>query len=52
MRGGKSLDEFIEQAHNYWKGISDDFEDTNSIEYLFEGTAEIIEVFDTNSIGD
>ena len=46
MRGGKSLDEFIEQAHNYWKGIGDDFSDTKSIEYLFEGTAEIVDVIE------
>ena len=44
MRGGKSIDEFIEQAHDYWKGVSDDFEDKKSIEYLFEGTAEIVEI--------
>lgn len=44
MRGGKSLDEFIEQAHSYWKGIDDNFKDTKSIEYLFEGSAEIVEI--------
>ena len=44
MRGGKSIDEFIEQAHDYWKGVGDDFEDKKSIEYLFEGTAEIVEI--------
>ena len=44
MRGGKSIDEFIEQAHNYWNGVGDDFEDKKSIEYLFEGTAEIVEI--------
>ena len=44
MRGGKSIDEFIEQAHNYWKGVGDDFLDKKSIEYLFEGTAEIVEI--------
>lgn len=43
-RDGKSLDEFIEQAHNYWKGVGEDFADTKSIEYLFEGTAEIVEI--------
>lgn len=46
MRGGKSIDEFIEQAHNYWKGVGDDFKDTKSIEYLFEGTAEIVEIIE------
>lgn len=44
MRGGKSIDEFIEQAHDYWNGVGDDFEDKKSIEYLFEGTAEIVEI--------
>ena len=44
MRGGKSIDEFIEQAHDYWNGVGDDFEDKKSIEYLFEGTAEVIEI--------
>ena len=44
QRGGKSIDEFIEQAHNYWKGVGDDFDDTKTIEYLFEGTAEIVEL--------
>ena len=43
-RDGKSLDEFIEQAHDYWKGVGDDFADTKSVEFLFEGTAEIVEV--------
>ena len=43
-RDGKSLDEFIEQAHDYWKGVDDDFADTKSVEYLFEGTAEIVEI--------
>lgn len=46
MRGGKSLDEFIEQAHSYWKGVDDNFENKDSIEYLFEGTAEVIEIFE------
>lgn len=44
MRGGKSIDEFIEQAHNYWKGVDDNFADKKSIEYLFEGTAEVVEI--------
>lgn len=44
MRGGKSIDEFIEQAHDYWKGVGDDFSDKKSVEYLFEGTAEIVEI--------
>jgi len=44
MRGGKSIDEFIEQAHDYWNGVGDDFEDKKSIEYLFEGTAEVVEI--------
>jgi len=43
-RDGKSIDEFIEQAHDYWKGVGDDFADTKSVEYLFEGTAEIVEI--------
>ena len=46
MRGGKSIDEFIEQAHLYWNGVGADFEDKNSIEYLFEGRAEVVEVFE------
>lgn len=46
MRGGKSLDEFIQQAHDYWNGVGDDFEDTKSVEYLFEGIAEIVEVIE------
>lgn len=44
MRGGKSLDEFVEQAHQYWQGVKDDFEDKQSIEYLFEGKAEVVEI--------
>lgn len=44
MRGGKSIDEFIEQAHDYWKGVGEDFADVKSVEYLFEGTAEIVEI--------
>lgn len=44
MRGGKSIDEFIEQAHDYWKGVDKDFADKKSIEYLFEGTAEVVEI--------
>lgn len=44
MRGGQSIDEFIEQAHAYWNGVGDDFEDKKSIEYLFEGTAEVVEI--------
>ena len=44
MRGGKSIDEFIEQAHDYWNGVGDDFEDKKSIEYLFEGKAEVVEI--------
>lgn len=44
MRGGKSIDEFIEQAHKYWQGVDDDFADKKSVEYLFEGTAEIVEI--------
>lgn len=43
-REGKSLDEFIEQAHDYWKGVDDDFVDIKSVEYIFEGTAEIVEI--------
>ena len=45
-RDGKSIDEFIEQAHDYWKGVDDNFKDTKSIEYLFEGTAEVVEILD------
>lgn len=44
QRGGKSIDEFIEQAHDYWKGVDENFVDINSIEYLFEGKAEIVEI--------
>ena len=44
MRGGKSIDEFIEQAHQYWQGVDDNFADKKSVEYLFEGTAEIVEI--------
>ncbi len=44
QRNGKSIDEFIEQAHLYWKGIDDSFEDLKSVEYLFEGTAEVVEI--------
>ncbi|MBQ7798543.1 MAG: DUF2441 domain-containing protein [Clostridia bacterium] len=43
-RDGKSIDEFIEQAHDYWKGVDDDFVDIKSVEYLFEGKAEIVEI--------
>jgi hypothetical protein len=46
MRGGKSIDEFIEQAHDYWKGVGEDFADLKSVEYLFEGTAEIVEIIE------
>jgi len=44
QRGGKSIDEFIEQAHDYWKGVEEDFVNTSSIEYLFEGKAEVVEI--------
>lgn len=44
LRHGKSVDEFIEQAHDYWKGVGDDFPYTETIEYLFEGMAEIVEI--------
>lgn len=44
MRGGKSIDEFIEQAHDYWKGVGKDYKDLKSVEYLFEGTAEVVEI--------
>ena len=43
-RDGKSIDEFVEQAHDYWKGVGEDFADTKSVEYLFEGTAEVVEI--------
>lgn len=43
-RDGKSIDEFITQAHDYWKGVDEDFADTKSVEYLFEGTAEVVEI--------
>ncbi len=43
-RDGKSIDEFVEQAHSYWKGIDDNFANKESVEYLFEGTAEVVEV--------
>ena len=45
-RDGKSIDEFIEQSHDYWKGIDDSFEDKKSVEYLFEGTAEVVEIIE------
>ncbi len=44
MRGGKSINEFIEQAHAYWQGVDDSFVDKASIEYLFEGIAEVVEI--------
>lgn len=44
LRGGKSIDEFVEQAHQYWQGVDDSFENKESIEFLFEGTAEVVEV--------
>ena len=44
FRGGKSIDEFVDQAHDYWKGVGSNYEDKDSIEYLFEGTAEVVEV--------
>lgn len=46
QRGGKSIDEFIEQAHDYWRGVGSDFADSGSIEYLFEGSAEIVEIIE------
>ena len=45
-RDGKSIDEFLEQAHNYWEGVDEDFENKESIEYLFEGIAEVIEIIE------
>lgn len=45
-RDGKSIDEFVEQAHAYWKGIDDTFEDKKSIEYVFEGIAEVVEIIE------
>ena len=46
MRGGQSIDEFVEQAHLYWNGVDDGFEDKKSIEYLFEGVAEVVEIIE------
>ena len=46
QRDGKSIDEFVEQAHLYWKGVEDTFENKESIEYLFEGTAEVVEIIE------
>lgn len=46
QRDGKSIDEFVERAHLYWQGVDDNFEDKGSIEYLFEGKAEIVEVIE------
>lgn len=43
-RDGKSINEFITQAHDYWKGVDENFADTKSVEYLFEGTAEVVEI--------
>jgi len=45
-RDGKSIDEFVEQAHKYFKGIDDSFEDLSSVEYLFEGKAEVVEIIE------
>lgn len=41
---GNSFDQTIEQAHKYWAGVDDAFENKKSIEYLFEGSAEIVEI--------
>lgn len=38
-----SFDGFVENAHNYWKGVDENFND-DSTEFLFEGTAEIVEI--------
>ena len=43
-RDGKSIDEFVEQAHLYWRGVGDDYTDSKSVEYIFEGIAEVVEI--------
>lgn len=43
QRGGRSIDEFEEQAKKYFEGVSDDFKD-QFVEYLFEGTAEVVDI--------
>jgi len=45
-RDGKSIDEFIEQAHKYWAGVDENFENKASVEYLFEGVAEVVEIIE------
>lgn len=45
-RGGQSLDDFIEQSKQYWNGVDDDFSDKDSIEYLFEGNTEVVEIIE------
>lgn len=38
-----TFDGFVENAHNYWKGVGKKFND-KSVEYLFEGWAEIVDI--------
>lgn len=42
-RGGRSFDEFVKQANRYWQGVDESFND-RSTEYVFEGTAEIVDI--------
>ena len=41
---GLSFDDTVENAKKYFKGVDDSFENKKSIEYLFEGKAEVVEI--------
>ena len=41
---GLSFDDTVENAKKYFNGIDDSFENKKSIEYLFEGKAEVVEI--------
>ena len=42
-RDGRSIDQFAEQSNAYWQGVDADYEHKFN-EYLFEGTAEVVEI--------
>ena len=44
-RDGNSIDGYTKKAKQYWKGVGSDYKDP-SCEYLFEGIATIVDVFE------
>ncbi|MBR4124188.1 MAG: DUF2441 domain-containing protein [Clostridia bacterium] len=42
-RDGKSIDQFAEQSNKYWQGVDKGYEHKFN-EFLFEGTAEVVDI--------